>query len=70
MNFVPFGLKVDNDVWISNFIGQMNGDEFMDEKWKDSIKQLINSINGWISSNSNKLQYMNYVSLIKLFFKY
>jgi len=40
----------------------MNGDESMDEKWKNSIKQLINSINGWISSNSNKLQYMNFFS--------
>jgi len=39
----------------------MNGDESMDEKWKDSVKQLINNRNGWISSNSNKLQYMNYV---------
>ncbi len=28
----------------------MNGDESMDEKWKDLVKQLINTINGWISS--------------------
>jgi hypothetical protein len=45
----------------------MNGDESMDEKWKDLVKQLINSINGWISSNSNNLQYMNYVFSIKFF---
>jgi hypothetical protein len=61
MNFIPFGLKVDK--WCMNFIIYRSNecDESMDEKWKISVKQLINSINGWISSNSNKLQYMNYV---------